>query len=121
MVYPVGVLCWLGGYLTWWAIAWYGKRRAKVASVKEAAMWPMAFDDGPKALGEFVTRNDFAIEETRVSPIASWPPKVAVEFLTPRALFRGWLSPMQAHALSNDLLRAVSTVKRKDPEHKEAG
>src|ERR1700682_4988067 len=121
MRYLASFLCWLLGYLTWWTIAWYGKRHAKLF-LDERLHLP--YDPpGPQtaSVGELVTRNDFAIEETRVTPVASWPPRIAFEVMTPKCCFRGWLTPMQAHALSNDLLRAVSTAKRKDPERKEAG
>jgi hypothetical protein len=53
------------------------------------------------------------IEESRVTPVVGWPAKVVLELLLSNGtVLVGVMAPMQAHRLSDDLLRGAAFVKK---------
>jgi hypothetical protein len=62
---------------------------------------------------ELATNEALSIEETLVTAVSGFPPKVVLQLLLANGeIVSGHLGPMQAHKLSDDLLRAVAMVKR---------
>lgn len=64
----------------------------------------------------------FLVEETRVTPIPGFPAKVVLELLLVDGIvIAGVMSPMQAHRLSDDLLRGVALVKKEEQRSRDGG